>query len=213
MQRVKDLILEHSHRFPEFEYHNVCVDQALAHRTNNPDITLEASKSLVEGISKSMLKYLRPYEHHRRIDGYGLKPVVNQLITELAKYDEHIDGDYIDQCVKLCACIGNIRNRRGDISHGHLSPKLETSTFLFAQMIMECCESIAVYLLGTFYNADLSIEESIVYQENAEFNAYLDELYPLEGKPLYSLALYTQYYQDYKIRLESYLYNEGSSDE
>jgi|GEM_PF-4831289 len=51
----------------------------------------------------------------------------------------------------------------------------------------------------------------IQYVESTDFNEYLDELNPLEGKPLYSLALYEQFYEDYLVQLE--IFNELEEEE
>ncbi|MEO1672984.1 MAG: hypothetical protein AAFR77_19770, partial [Cyanobacteria bacterium J06631_2] len=51
------------------------------------------------------------------------------------------------------------------------------------------------------------------YEDNPEFNDLLDEEYPLDGKLLYSQALYTLYYEDYEIRLQTYLDEQGLLEE
>ena len=37
------------------------------------------------------------------------------------------------------------------------------------------------------------------------FNEFLDEQYPLDGKPRYSRALYDQYSEDYEIQLQDFI--------
>jgi hypothetical protein len=41
-----------------------------------------------------------------------------------------------------------------------------------------------------------------------EFNESLDELYPLDGKPIYSRALCDQYKEDYEIQLQEFIDNK-----
>lgn len=45
---------------------------------------------------------------------------------------------------------------------------------------------------------------NIEYESNSEFNEELDRQYPLDGKLLYSAALYRLYYEDYVIELEAF---------
>lgn len=51
-----------------------------------------------------------------------------------------------------------------------------------------------------------AVEETyeLAYGDNADFNEYLDELNPMEGKLLYSEALFHLYLEDYEIQLGSY---------
>ncbi|WP_019488012.1 hypothetical protein [Kamptonema formosum] len=61
---------------------------------------------------------------------------------------------------------------------------------------------------------DIKIEEDrIRYEESPEFNEFLDEEYPLDGKLLYSQALYTLYYEDYEIRLQVFLDEQAMLNE
>ncbi len=42
------------------------------------------------------------------------------------------------------------------------------------------------------------------YEDNQDFNSWLDESYPYEGKLSYSFALFSLYYEDYLVRLEEF---------
>ena len=55
--------------------------------------------------------------------------------------------------------------------------------------------------------------EDVAFEENQYFNDYLDEQFPLEGKPIYSLALFQQFYEDYLIQLEEYREEMAAVDE
>ncbi len=50
--------------------------------------------------------------------------------------------------------------------------------------------------------------QEISYEANSDFNNYIDELYPLKGKPLYSLALFQQFREDYEVQLSDYQYEQ-----
>lgn len=112
-----------------------------------------------------------------------------------------------------------LRNARGDISHGKGAPKAKSSDENLSKLSLQMTESLIFYMLDSFFKiaerepepievaSDLTQEDSDVrfaYDDNPPFNEYLDEVNPLKGKPLYSLALYQQYYEDYMIQLEEY---------
>jgi hypothetical protein len=49
----------------------------------------------------------------------------------------------------------------------------------------------------------------VSYEDNSDFNDWLDENHPLEGRLIYSYALYELYYEDYVIQLEEFHENPG----
>jgi hypothetical protein len=98
--------------------------------------------------------------------------------------------------------IGNIRNDRGDISHGRLSPKPEQSDTHFSNFVMALTDSFASYLLISF--SKVSITKELEYEDNIDFNEWLDNENPL-GNLSYSKALFTQDQVAYEEELENYL--------
>ena len=69
---------------------------------------------------------------------------------------------------------------------------------------MHMTEGLMLYMLKSFYSIHPGTGPELAYEDNPHFNDYLDDVYPLERKPLYSLALFEQYREDYEIQLESY---------
>ena len=59
-------------------------------------------------------------------------------------------------------------------------------------------------------SADL---EQVSYVDNEDFNSWLDESYPYEGKLSYSFALFSLYYEDYLVRLEEFRDSAEEEDE
>lgn len=141
-----------------------------------------------------------------------------QAIKLLSEHGDILEIDFIRACQNLINKISNFRNDRGDISHGREVPKLLKSDINLSRLIVEITESLLRYTLASFFILDLEKkaqefevtevkkEEIIIgYEENPEFNDLLDEQYPLDGKLLYSQALYELYYEDYEIRLQTFL--------
>jgi len=145
-----------------------------------------------------------------------------QAIKLLSDHGDILEIDFIRACQTLINKISNFRNDRGDISHGREVPKLLKSDINLSRLIVEITESLLRYTLASFFVLDLEKkaqefeaikvkeEEFIIgYEDNPELNDFLDEEYPLDGKLLYSQALYTLYYEDYEIRLQAFLYEQA----
>ena len=113
-----------------------------------------------------------------------------------------------------------MRDARGDLSHGKCIPKELANDQDLSRLLREITESLARYLISSFFSFELEKsqeepeeEQRIEYDDNPEFNELLDEEYPLDGKVIYSQALYELYYEDYEIRLQTYLYEQESLEE
>ncbi|MFB2895192.1 hypothetical protein ACE1CI_19970 [Aerosakkonemataceae cyanobacterium BLCC-F50] len=149
-----------------------------------------------------------------------------QAIKLLYDHGDILEIDFIRACQTLINKISNFRNDRGDISHGREVPKLLKSDINLSRLIVEITESLLRYTLASFFILDLEKkaqefevtevkEKEIIigYGDNPEFNDFLDEEYPLDGKLLYSEALYNLYYEDYEIRLQAFLDEQAMLNE
>ena len=150
----------------------------------------------------------------------------NNLISEAAKLlrknDDVFERDFISKLSQIGKHINELRNARGDLSHGKYIPKELLNDQDLSRLLREITESLSRYLISSFFSfalekkskEDFEIKESrIRYEENPEFNDLLDEEYPLDGKLLYSQALYTLYYEDYEIRLQTFLDEQAMLNE
>ncbi|MFA5922605.1 MAG: hypothetical protein WC856_15165, partial [Methylococcaceae bacterium] len=95
-------------------------------------------------------------------------------------------------------------NERGDISHGKTLPKKTRSSVQLAKTIKSFTDAFASYLLYLFLSIDLSYQEPLRYEENPDFNQFLDEINPMTGGLLYSKALFHQDLTSYEEELETY---------
>jgi hypothetical protein len=122
--------------------------------------------------------------------------------------DEQIglEIEFPRRAASLIQRAGELRNERGDISHGKAVPKKYISDAETAKMVMRVTDSILTYILSAYFSIDLSYTEKIAYEDNPEFNDFLDESYCLEGV-VYSQALYDQDYDAYEEQLRDYLDN------
>ena len=154
----------------------------------------------------------------------GSKSETNNLISHAAKLlrknDDIYERDFISKLSQIGKHINELRNARGDLSHGKCIPKELINDQDLSRLLREITESLARYLISSFFSFELEKskeeaeeEQPIKYKDNPEFNDLLDEEYPLDGKVIYSQALYELYYQDYKIQLQTYLDEQESLEE
>ncbi len=221
MQSVKEIIVQHARRYPEFEYYLPLIEKALVEVTSQPDICIEICKSLMEGVSKSIIEKT-PNPPHVRPDldkKFDVDKIVKMAVTQLKYNNDVIEDAFLTRCSSLANAMGALRNARGDISHGKGVPKLEKSDDKLARLTLNMTESVLFYMLDAFFSlptvasedgehAEAIKDEPITYESNPNFNQFLDDENPIDGRILYSLALYDQYYEDYLIQLSDYQYEQ-----
>jgi hypothetical protein len=191
MQLVRTLITENNEKYEHFGYYEGIIDVIEQHAATQPDVCIEGCKSLIEGVSKSILKSLDATFNQEEVDGLNFQPLFKRALQKLAEHKEEIEIDFIHRAVALIQILGEIRNKRGDISHGKLAPKELFSYAQFSKLVMQMTEGIVFYVLEQFFSIDLSYKEEIKYEDNMEFNLWLDESNPM-GNLSYSRALFDQ---------------------
>ncbi|EMI55091.1 abortive infection family protein [Rhodopirellula sallentina] len=213
MDTVKEIIEHQIGRFPEFAYYLPLIEKAKADLVEHPDICIETCKSLLEGISKSIIEKL-PNPHARPdLDKLEVGPLVKLAVTQLKVNNDIVEDDFLKRCSSLAYAMGALRNARGDISHGKGAPKLHQSDDKLSSLSLKMTASVLFYMLDAFFSIpDPEVapvgEERIEYEDNPDFNQSLDDENPLDGRVLYSRALYDQYYEDYTIQLSDYQYEQ-----
>lgn len=217
MDSLKNLITGNSALFPDFKYYIPIIEKAERNQEPHPDIAIECCLSLIQGISKTIILKLDDTATRDELDNDRNESRVHKQFkraAELIKQNDDIyETAFTGTCSGLASKIADLRNARGDISHGRAVPKALQSDIELARLIMEITNSLLRYTLASFFVIDIKeqaqeIEEEedlIKYEDNSEFNDLLDEEYPYEGKLLYSQALYTLYFEDYEIQLQEYL--------
>lgn len=252
MDRTREFLSQNKasfNRYTHFEDHRVyyyAIDRKLT-----ADNCIETCKSLIEGISKTVLSQidLKLKIVHERFEAHELKslrstfdkiagsgedfPVLfRQAILVLSNYHQACQKELMNSLGKdFCKYLTRLRNDRGDIAHGRAAPKVEKSTLDLAFMIENITDLITFHMLEILSLIDFSkteevsqdqaIVESFMFKDDfeidnisereqtiREFNESLDDLYPLEGKPRYSRALYDQYKEDYEIQLQEFIDNK-----
>jgi hypothetical protein len=196
MQLVKTLINTNSEKYEHFVYYDKIINVIEQNVNTNPDICIESCKSLIEGISKTILKSLDSTTNDKSLDGKDFQILFKESLTKLSEYNEDIEVDFVRRAVSLIQILGEIRNKRGDISHGKIAPKELTSYSQFSKLVSQMTEGIVFYVLEQFFAIDLSFKDEVKYEDNIDFNQMLDEVNFIENLS-YSKALFDQDYVAY----------------
>lgn len=210
MRTLIELIERHEKQFSDFKYYIPIVEKAERNEIDHPDVTIECCASLFQGISKSIILRLDPDCDKKVLEKDSLQFQVKRAFKLLADGDDAIEIAFPQAAETLSRIAGTLRNKRGDISHGRATPKELYSDASLSRLVLSVSEAVLRYMLASFFFLHPAVEV-IAYEDNQDFNDLLDEMNPLEGKPLYSLALFDQYYEDYTIRLEEYLESQDET--
>lgn len=182
------------------EYYHSHLDLIENYIEEKPDISIESCKAVIEGVSKLTLHVLlqEPLETHK---DEKLQPLFKRALQELQKGRGFSDTDLCNRLGNVVQYIGQLRNDHGDISHGRASLKEQVNDADFAELITGITENLGTYMLRRLdYLAD-SVTE---YDDNPDFNDYLDALNPLPNNVLFSKALFEQEPETYEVELGDY---------
>lgn len=202
MKQTKDILRILESRYSNIDYYNAIIQKIEENVESHPDISIESCKALLEGLSKFIWKQIDLSYDALIADKMDFHPVVRQAMTKLADLNEDIELDFVNKVNKLIVSIGEVRNRRGDISHGKLSPKEYFSDSQFAQLVMNITDNMLYYVLHSF--SKVSVIKELDYEDNLDFNEWLDNENPF-GSLSYSKALFDQDQVAYEEELQNYL--------
>lgn len=202
MKQTKDILKALESRYTNIDYYQTIIQKIEENVESHPDICIESCKALLEGLSKFIWKQIDLSYDALVADKMDFHPVVRQAMTKLADYNEDIELDFVNKVNKLIVSIGEVRNKRGDISHGKLSPKEYFSDSQFAQLVMNITDNMLYYVLHSF--SKVSLIKELEYEDNPEFNEWLDNENPIANLS-YSKALFDQDQVAYEQELENYI--------
>ncbi|TPL72288.1 abortive infection family protein [Mesorhizobium sp. B2-3-15] len=204
MQTLIELIERHSDENSELRYYIKHIEESQANEVQHPDICIECCASLFQGVSKTIVNRLDPPQDREQFERDSIQRQVKKALRCLAASDSLVELGFPVAVENLVRILGELRNDRGDISHGRAVPKELQSDRSLARLVLNITEAIVRYMLASYFA--LKPERTFVppYEENERFNALLDEANALPGKLIYSKALYDQFAEDYVIRLKEY---------
>ena len=209
MKQTKDILKALESRYTNIDYYQTIIEKIEENVESNPDISIESCNALLEGLSKFIWKQIDLSYDALVADKMDFHPVVRQAMTKLADYNEDIELDFVNKVNKLIVSIGEVRNKRGDISHGKLSPKEYFSDSQFSNLVMNITDNMLYYVLHSF--SKVSLIKELEYEDNTEFNEWLDNENPL-GFLSYSRALFDQEPVTYQEELQNYLDSKETAE-
>lgn len=228
MESLEALVKRHIKEFPDFQYYGALAEFISAienyHQDLHAGVSLDCCNSLLQSICKTIITQIDSNVTVKSLNG-GSHSTIDSLISKAAnllkKNDDIHEINFVRRLTKLVEPIRNLRDARGDLSHGKCIPKGLLNDQDLSRLLREITESLSRYLISSFFSFKLEqlkekseIEEDFIrYEDNPEFNELLDEEYPYEGKLLYSQALHKLYYEDYEIKLQTFLDEQELLDE
>lgn len=218
MEKVKLLLHQNKYKYSDFEYYHLHIEKIENNKSKNPDIAIESCKSLIEGVSKSILNRLDiTFDEKKESSGKNPRSVqwfFKKSLEKIAEKSEEFEASFVASSGQIINIISEIRTKRGDISHGKSVPKLSESSPEFAEMVTNMTDLIVSYTLKHFFQIDTTSKERLEYfpkdEENRteveesiiQYNTYLDESQP--DFPIsttnYSQLLFENDYDEYETR-------------
>jgi hypothetical protein len=202
MKQTKEILNRLESQYSNIDYYYTIVEKIEENVNSNPDIAIESCKSLLEGLSKFIWKQIDSTYDAIKVDKMDFQPLFKQSVTKFSELNEDLEDDFIYKANKLIVSIGDVRNKRGDISHGKLSPKLLLSDSHFSNLVVSMTDNLLFYILSCF--ANIVITKELEYEDNPDFNEKLDNENAF-GFLSYSKALFDQDIEAYKQELLNHL--------
>jgi len=220
MERVAKILIENKKKYPDFEYYNLHLSKIQKNVIENPDIAIETCKSLIEGVSKSILNRLDvTFDEKTATSGRNPKSVQQLFklaLEKVAEQNENFESGFVHSSGQIINITSNIRTERGDISHGKSVPKTNNSTSEFSSMVSKMTDLVISYVLKHFFEIDLGYKEKLNYEdrEMEAYNYWLDDntYFPIK-KAKYSQLLFENDYDEYEIRYSDEFLKLGEDEE
>lgn len=210
MKLLEEFISNNLTKYPEWaEYNEVILDFVSSYKQKRPDMCIEGCKSLIEGISKFI--YFNLDSDNKNLTewkdcklGQKFKKTIG--ILNLGDHEK----EFLDKNNPLIQKLGEIRNERGDVSHGQAYPKDSYSDDDFARFISSWTEGLCYFLLSKYIFLKQQTEEDVSYsnEQFEDFDNYLDGLYPDIKHISYSKALKEQDHLQYELLMDEFVNNK-----
>lgn len=209
MKLLEELIQANLADYPEWaEYNDVVIDFIASHTQKRPDMCVEGCKSLIEGLSK--LVYFNLSDGTQDLGNW--KDLALEQKFKECRAALHLDGyedEFLQRSGALVRSLGQVRNERGDVSHGQNYPKDSYSDIDFAIFITSWTEGLCYFLLSryiAFRQIQKAKDSESLYSDEQfeEFDSYLDSLYSGIEYISYSKALREQDALQYELLMDEY---------
>jgi len=213
MEFTQQILKRAPARFLGFEYYQIIIDKIIENRTSNPDIAIECCKSLIEGLSKSIIQHTQHDFSERRRGTDDVSVIFKGAMKALGDNGAEIEEEFTRAAGEVVNKLGFIRSKRGDISHGKAAPKKIFSSARFSNFVVHLTDGLVTFMLEELFSLDFSRFDSVEYDANPDFNSSLDETYSISGGLSFSRALFDQDPVAYKEQLKIFIEEELEREE
>jgi hypothetical protein len=212
MRQTKDILKTLENRYTNIDYYQTIIQKIEENVEIHPDICIESCKALLEGLSKFIWQQLDSNYDFTKVEKGEIKlqELFKSSLKKLSNKCELFEEDFVNRVGSIIHLLGEIRTKRGDISHGKLSPKEHFSDLAFAKLVYNVTDGIAFYLLQCF--STIPVEKVLEYEDNNEFNEKLDNENPISNLS-YSKALFDQDQEAYEQELQLYIDDKETAEE
>lgn len=214
MLKIREIITKNADKQSHFEEYFKIIDIIQANEIVNPDICIESCKALIEGVSKTIIINLDNTKTPCNIDDDNLPKLFKESMNLLIANCEDLEGDFVVRFSAIIQVLGEIRNKRGDISHGRMAPKAIFSSHKLATTIKNMTENILEYVLEHYFMIDFA-NGKLGYEELEDYNIWLDDNtdFPIK-KAKYSQLLFENDYDEYESRYsDEFLKTDDTEEE
>jgi len=240
MELTKSAIKKNSEEISGLDGYNLIVSKIEKNVDINPDIAIEACKSLIEGLAKKSLELLSvDYNNKKslRKDCDNKLPTLVRTAFEyiykntfeinlhnslysLIQNKNRVNSILSKSMNKMLKNINDsikgisiFRDNRGDISHGRIYPKNEESEINLAKSIVSITDGICSFMVHEFskqYILKTQEKGKLNFNELEEFNEWLDKKHNLLSIKIDFSKLL---YENAYEKYEEFYYTEYTSSE
>lgn len=208
MDTFESLVSEFSEEYPDFQYYLKHAKEIRNHEESHPDIAIECCTSLLQGLSKSICYRLDPKLDRKVFEKGTIEHQVKTAFRLIGSESDVVEIAFPQACSTVARLAGELRNMRGDISHGKAVPKDIQSDASLAKLALDVTEALARYMLSHLI---LLTRPELRYSDNIVFNEWLDEQGSSVGSTPYSLLLFRYDYDAYVYQLDQYVTDQEAT--
>ncbi len=171
MQKLKDSILGKD-RWSGLASYIALVEE---NKESNPNASLDGAKGILESISKTILEDKAiPYAPDSNV-GFLVKKAFESLpvFSKLSEKDLDSAKSILGSFENITRVIGQFRNGYGFFSHGQDLQSEKFDRYL-VELTISSSDLLASFLIIS-HAEDLKDRSRVYYEENDEFNRYIDE--------------------------------------
>ena len=207
MERLEQFLLDNKDTYPKYlNQYLPIIQRAKDNLQEYPDTSVDCIKSIWEGFARTIRLTLDSEFDAEKFKTMPIAKIVKDSLEKMENDKIFKIKAYTQQLVNT---INGQRNLCGEISHGRQCPKSDTIDADLAKILYDSTDVVLPYILNIFLQR---LEKDVKYEDNEEFNMYLDEEYKIKSsqnqaiptKILYSKALFNQDKVAYTDQLEEF---------